>query len=443
MKLTTLPALPAKSSAKDAIRSHLFGAAIGIGLLGGTATAWSLVAPLEGAVVAAGSVVVETNIKKVQHPTGGVVGQLNVREGQRVTEGDVVVRLDETVVRANLGIVLNDLTGQRLRQSRLVAERDGKPVLIVPADIAVRASADAEIASVIVGERQMLETRLVTKNGQKAQLTERVGQSRQEMKGLEDQRKATEVQLRVAREEYAVLIPLYKKGLVQKPRMTALEREVARSEGALGELIARNSQALGKISETELQILQIDKDQASEVAKDLRETETKIGELTERRVSAEDQLKRIDIRAPISGTVHQLNVHTVGGVINQTEPLMLIVPEADRLIVEVRINQQDIDQVRSGQTTRVRFSAFNQRTTPEVNGTLLRVAGDITKEQQTGQMYYTAAVHFSADEMAKLKGLRLIPGMPAEAYIITGERTLANYLIKPLADQMQRGLRER
>jgi HlyD family secretion protein len=154
-------------------------------------------------------------------------------------------------------------------------------------------------------------------------------------------------------------------------------------------------------------------------------------------------LKRIDIRAPISGTVHQLNVHTVGGVISQTEPLMLIVPEADRLIVEVRINQQDIDQVRSGQSTRVRFSAFNQRTTPEVNGTLLRVAGDITKEQQTGQMYYTAAVQFNDTEMAKLKGLRLIPGMPAEAYIKTGERTLANYLIKPLADQMQRGLRER
>jgi HlyD family secretion protein len=430
-------------NATDAIKSQLFGAAVGIGVLGGTATAWSVVAPLDSAVLAPGNVIVESNVKKVQHPTGGVVGQLNVREGQRVTEGDIVVRLDETLARANLGIVLNDLTGQRLRQSRLVAERDNKPVLIVPADIAVRASSDSEIAAIIGGERQMLQTRLATKNGQKAQLTERVGQYRQEIKGLDDQRKATEVQLRVARDEYAVLLPLYRKGLVQKTRMTALEREIARSEGALGEIIARNSQTLGKISETELQILQIDKDQASEVAKDMREAETKIGELTERRVSAEDQLKRIDIRAPISGTVHQLNVHTVGGVINQTEPLMLIVPEADRLIVDVRINLQDRDQVRLGQGTRVRFPAFNQRTTPEVNGTMLRVARDMTRDPQSGQMYYSAAVHFSDVEMAKLTGLHLIPGMPAEAYILTGERTLANYLLKPLIDHWARAALER
>jgi HlyD family secretion protein len=437
-----LSAQPTKTAAQLAIRAHLFGAAVGIGLLGGTATAWSLVAPLIGAVVAPGNVVVETNIKKVQHPTGGVIGQLNVREGQHVNEGDIVVRLDETMARANLGIVINDLTGQRLRQSRLVAERDSKPVLIVPADIAGRANQDPEIAAIIGGERQMLQARLATKNGQKAQLTERVGQFRQEIKGLEDQRKATETQLRVARDEYTVLLPVYKNGLVQKTRMTTLEREVASKEGALGEIIARRSQTLGKISETELQILQIDKEQASEVAKELRETETRIGELTERRVSAEDQLKRIDIRAPITGTVHQLTVHTVGGVINQTEPLMQIVPDSERLIVDIRVNLQDRDQISLGQTTRVRFPAFNQRTTPEIDGTLLRVGRDMTRDPQTGQMYYAAAVQFSDAEMAKLKGLRMVAGMPAEAFIITGERTLANYLIKPLIDQMKRGLLE-
>jgi HlyD family secretion protein len=424
--------------AKRAIRTHLAGAVAWIGLLGGTATAWSLVAPLDGAVVAPGSVVVESNVKKVQHPTGGVVGELNVKEGQHVTEGDVVVRLDETVTRANLGIVINELTTLRMRQARLIAERDNKSMLNIPADLAIRAARDT-----IASEKQLLLSRLATRNGQKAQLTERVGQLRQEIKGTEEQRKSILIQQQVATEELTGLRGLQKKGLVAKPRVTALEREVARNDGTLGEINARSSQALGKITETELQILQLDKDQASEVAKDLRETETKIGEMTERRVSAEDQLRRIDIRAPISGTVHQLAVHTVGGVINQTEPLMLIVPGSDRLVVEIRINLQDIDQVRNGQTTRVRFPAFNQRTTPEIDGSLIRLAGDMTKEPQTGATYYTAAVQFSADELAKLRGLRLIPGMPADAFIKTGERTMANYLLKPLADQMQRSMRER
>ena len=284
---------------------------------------------------------------------------------------------------------------------------------------------------------------MATRNGQKAQLTERVGQLREEIKGTGEQRKSIVIQQVVVQEELAGLRGLQQKGLVAKPRVTSLEREVARNDGSLGELTARLSQSQGKISEIELQILQLDKDQSSEVAKDLRETETKIGEMTERRVTAEDQLKRIDIRAPMSGTVHQLAVHTVGGVINQTEPLMLIVPQADRLVVELRINLQDIDQVQNGQKTRVRFPAFNQRTTPEIDGTVIRLAGDMTKEQQTGNMYYTAAVQFSADELAKLRGLRLIPGMPTDAFIKTGERTMANYLLKPLTDQMHRGLRER
>lgn len=431
------------ANANESIRYHLLGAAAWIGVLGGTATAWSVVAPLDGAVVAPGSVVVESNIKKVQHPTGGVVGQLNVREGQFVNEGDVLVRLDETVTRSNLAIVINELTTLRMRQARLFAERDTKPMLIVPADLAVRGNNEPEVRDTIAGEKQLLVSRMATRNGQKAQLTERVGQLREEIKGTGEQRKSIVIQQVVVQEELAGLRGLQQKGLVAKPRVTSLEREVARNDGSLGELTARLSQSQGKISEIELQILQLDKDQSSEVAKDLRETETKIGEMTERRVTAEDQLKRIDIRAPMSGTVHQLAVHTVGGVINQTEPLMLIVPQADRLVVELRINLQDIDQVQNGQKTRVRFPAFNQRTTPEIDGTVIRLAGDMTKEQQTGNMYYTAAVQFSADELAKLRGLRLIPGMPADAFIKTGERTMANYLLKPLTDQMHRGLRER
>ncbi len=430
-------------SAADAMRRHL---QIGLGLvalLGGTVTAWSLTAQLEGAVVTQGFIVVESNIKKVQHPTGGVVGELRVKEGQLVKEGEIVVRLDETIVRSNLGVILNEYNAQRLRVARLSAERDGKKDLTVPADLVARAAKEPEIQLLIDGERQLFHSHVTTRGGQKAQFLERIGQLRQEIKGSDEQKKSMDTQLVVARNELKGLRELEAKRLVPKPRISALEREVAQREGSLGESLARISQAQGKITETELQILQLEKDMASEVGKDLREADTRIGELIEKRAAAEDQLKRIDIRAPISGIVHQLSVHTVGGVVNQTEPLMLIVPAGDRLIVEVRIQPQDIDQVRLGQETRVRFSAFNQRTTPEVMGTLFRLGGDLTRDPQTGQPYFTGGVSITDKELARLQGLKLLPGMPADAYIKTSERTFASYLVKPLTDQMDRALRER
>jgi HlyD family secretion protein len=424
------------------IRRNLFTALLVVLLLGGTATAWSLYVPLEGAVVASGVVVVESNLRKVQHPTGGVVGVLNVRDGQLVEAGDVVVRLDDTTTRANLAIVLNELTALRARLARLRAERDGQREPLFPEDLVQRVGGEPEIAQVLEGERTLFATRAGTKSGQKQQLGERIKQLKDEIAGLNEQMEALVKQLVVAREEFTDLSALHERGLAQKPRITALQREIFSKEGTVGEIKARVAQSLGKITETELQVLQLDRDLANDVAKEIREVETKIAELGERKTAAEDQLKRIDIRAPISGIVHQLNVHTVGGVISASEPIMLVVPVADTLIVEARINPQDIDQLQLGQETRIRFSAFNQRTTPEVTGTVFRIAGDLIKEQQTGLAYYTAGVRIEPGELAKLKGLKLVPGMPAEAYIKTGERSLASYLLKPLHDQMQRALRE-
>jgi HlyD family secretion protein len=424
------------------IRRNLFTALLVVLLLGGTATAWSLYVPLEGAVVASGVVVVESNLRKVQHPTGGVVGVLNVRDGQLVEAGDVVVRLDDTTTRANLAIVLNELTALRARLTRLRAERDGQGEPLFPEDLVQRVGGEPEIAQVLEGERTLFATRAGTKSGQKQQLGERIKQLKDEIAGLNEQMEALVKQLVVAREEFTDLSALHERGLAQKPRITALQREIFSKEGTVGEIKARVAQSLGKITETELQVLQLDRDLANDVAKEIREVETKIAELGERKTAAEDQLKRIDIRAPISGIVHQLNVHTVGGVISASEPIMLVVPVADTLIVEARINPQDIDQLQLGQETRIRFSAFNQRTTPEVTGTVFRIAGDLIKEQQTGLAYYTAGVRIEPGELAKLKGLKLVPGMPAEAYIKTGERSLASYLLKPLHDQMQRALRE-
>ena len=208
-------------------------------------------------------------------------------------------------------------------------------------------------------------------------------------------------------------------------------------------MIAQTAQTAGKISETELQIIQIDHDLSSEVAKEMREIDGKIGEFVERKVTAEDQLKRIDIRAPQDGMVFQSNVHTVGGVITAGDAIMLIVPDADNLTVEAKVNPQDIDQVQLGQIALLRFSAFNQRTTPEIYGTVTRISADASTDQRTGQTYYTIRIAMPADEVAKLGEVRLVPGMPVEAFVQTGERTMISYLVKPLHDQLMRMFREK
>jgi HlyD family secretion protein len=236
---------------------------------------------------------------------------------------------------------------------------------------------------------------------------------------------------------------LWRKNLVPIHRVTALERDAARLEGERGHLIAATAQSKGKISENELQIIQIDQDLRSEVAKELREVQAKIVELVERKVAADDQLKRIDVRAPQDGIVHQLNVHTVGGVVTAGEAMMLIVPEADALTVEAKLAPQDIDQVHPGQTAVLRFSTFNQRTTPELNGTVSRVSADLTTDQRTGTSHYTVRISIPEHEVARLSGLKLLPGMPLEAFIQTGERTVLSYLTKPFTDQAARAFRGR
>ena len=230
---------------------------------------------------------------------------------------------------------------------------------------------------------------------------------------------------------------------MQISRLTTLQRDQARLNGEKAQYISSRAQAKGKITETELQIIQVDKDMVSEVSKDLRETNDKIGELIERKVTAEDQLRRVDIRAPQDGIVAQSSVHTVGGVITAGDAIMLIVPQADDLQVEAKVQPQDIDKLQIGQKTLLRLSAFNQRTTPELNGVVTRVSPDTTPDQRTGQSYYTIRVSMPPDEIARLGEVKLIPGMPVEAFVQTGDRTLLSYLIKPLSDQLMRAFREK
>jgi HlyD family secretion protein len=432
----------AQSPAQRSIRSHLLGGLAVVALLAGGVGGLAATTELSGAVIAPGSLVVDSNVKKVQHPTGGVVGELRARDGDKVKAGDIVVRLDETITQANLAIVVKSLNELQSRLARLEAERDNVDTIVFPAELLARAG-DPELARSMTGERNLFEFRKSARAGQKAQLRERIAQLKEEIQGLTGQVAAKKRETELIGQELEGVRDLWRKNLVQIQRVTALERDAARLEGERGQLIASTAQAKGKISEIELQILQIDQDLRSEVAKDLREVQGKIAELVERKVAAEDQLKRIDIRAPQNGMVHQSTVHTVGGVITPGEAIMLIVPEADALTVEAKLAPQDIDQVRVGQTAALRFSAFSQRTTPELDGVVSRVSADLTTDQRTGAAYYVVRITLSESELARLEGLRLVPGMPVEAFIRTGERTVLSYVMKPFTDQITRSFRSR
>lgn len=436
------PALP-RPTAHGSIRRHL---AVTLGLavvlvfgIGG----WATFTHVSAAVIAPGQLVVETDVKKVQHPTGGVVGQLLVREGQKVSAGDVLIRLDETQTRANLDIVLKAMDELAARRARDEAERDGHKTIAFPDELVSRIDTDQTVARLIDGESRLFASRVAGREGQKAQLRERVDQLRQEISGLTEQAAAKDREIVLIGQELKGVRELYSKNLVPLSRVTALERDAARIEGERGQLIASTASARGKIAETELQIFQIDQEMRTEVSKDLAEIRGKWSELREKRVAAEDQLKRIEMRAPQDGYVHQMTVHTIGGLVTPSEPAMLIVPAADQLLVEVRVQPQDIDNVRVGQKANLRFAAFNMRTTPEIDGVVTRVSADVTTDPKTGMSFYTARIRIADDEKNHLKGLRLVPGMPVESYTQIGERSVLSYLTKPLTDQLAKAWRER
>lgn len=430
------------SESRRSIRRHVLAGIVVVVLLAGGVGGWASKAEISGAVIATGSVVVDSNVKKVQHPSGGIVGEVRVRDGDRVKAGDIVVRLDETITRANLAIITKGLTELMARKARLEAERDRAESVAIPRDLAARMH-DPDVADVVSSERKLFELRRSARAGQKSQLQQRIAQLEEEIVGLTAQQNAKAHEIELIKRELTGVKELWEKKLVQINRLTALEREATRLDGDRGQYIASAAQARGKIAEIQLQIFQIDQDVSSEVAKEMREIDAKIGEFVERKVTAEDQLKRIDIRAPQDGVVFQSNVHTVGGVISAGDPIMLIVPAADNLMVEARVDPKDIDQLQLGQHVVLRFSNFSQRTTPELNGTISRIAADTATDPRTGLSFYIIRVAMPPEEIARLGDLRLAPGMPVEAFVQTGDRTMISYLVKPLHDQLMRAFRER
>jgi HlyD family secretion protein len=424
-----------RTSHRQSINRHLLLGAAAASVLVGGVGGWATTTELSGAVIAQGQLAVDSNIKKVQHPTGGVVGELRAKDGDRVKAGDILLRLDETQARTNLAIVTTALDELAARQARGEAERDGGEKVNFPADLLARLD-NPEVQRVTSGEQKLFEIRRGAREGQKAQLKEQIAQLLQQVQGNTEQEAAKTKEIEWNQQELKGIRELWRQNLTPLNRLTTLERDGARLEGERGALIASAAQARGRIAETELKILQIDEDLRTEVGKELADIRGKKSELVEKRVAAQDQLKRIDLLAPQDGKVFQQSVHTVGGVIQPGEAVMLIVPDGDSLIVETKIPPQEIDQVHMGQHAVLRFTAFNQRTTPELRGEIVRIGADVTQDEKKNEPYYAVRIRVSADELARLGNQKPIAGMPVEVFIQTIPRTVLSYLVKPMHDQI-------
>jgi HlyD family secretion protein len=396
---------------------------------------------LSGAVIAHGMLAVTSNVKQVQHLEGGIVSEINVREGDLVEAGDVVIRLDPVVARSSLAIIQKDMDQNAARLARLDAERDDRPIISFPDDLTARTGSDAEVRDMLAGERNLFEARRVARSGQIAQLRERGEQLGQEIGGLAAQADAKSKEIGFIKQELEGTRQLWAKQLIPIQRVTILERDAVRIEGERGALIASVARARASIAETGLQILQVDQDLKSEVSRDTRDVQVSLSGLAVRRIAAQETLRRTDIRAPQAGIVHKLAVQTVGGVISSGSTLMHIVPVEDALRIDARVASDQVEQVFAGQDAVVHFSSFDRATTPEIRARVSMVSPDLTTDEKTGASYYLIHVDLAEEEL-KLLQVKLMPGMPAECFIRTADRTILSYVTKPLMDQVGRSFRD-
>ena len=432
---------PPQSSIRRSIRRHLAVGLLGMALLVVVGGGLAATTEIAGAVIGPGELTVESNVKKVQHPDGGVIAELDVHDGDTVTEGEVLLRLDDTTAQAALAAVVKNLQQLEAREARLEAERDGTDAIAYPAELIEAAATDTDATALMAGETKLFDLRRADREGQKAQLNEELQQLTAEIDGDNGQIAARRQQMSLDSADLTDLRPLLSKNLVASSRVSDLERAMAVLDGEISALQSSIAQANGKISQTRLQIIQVDQDMRSQVASDLRDAQSQIAQLVEKRIAAEDALHHLVLRAPQAGRVHELSVHTIGGVAGAGETLMEIVPVQDALTVDFKVSPQDIDQVKVGQPAILRFTAFNQRSTPEVKGTVILVSADLTTDSRTGATYYTGRITPDADQLAPFAKSGLVPGMPVEVFVQTGDRTILNYLTKPLADQVTRAFR--
>ncbi len=430
----------APKASSDA-RPYIFvGFVVVLSVFGGLG-AWASLAPLSGAVIAPGTVVVDSNQRTVQHLEGGIVSEILIRDGDRIAKDDLLLRLDDTRAAASLAILDGQLHVLRAREARLLAERDLKETVSFPEGLLGLAD-DGEVSAILAGERDQFTARQAALDGQVEILKGRVSQFRDEIGGLEAQVGAKVRQIALIGQELKGLRQLHEKGYAPLTRILALEREAERLGGEQGQHKAEIARAKGGIGESELQIVQLRKTFREEVVAELRDTQAEIFDLSQRRVAAADDVRRVEVRAPIGGVVMGLGVHTLGGVISPGQPILYIVPSDDTLVIEAQVAPQDIDKVAPGLASVVRLSAFSIRSTPELLGEVITVSPDRFVDEASGEQFYKARVRIPEDQLAKLNGLALLPGMPAEVFINTGERKALSYFVKPFTDSLTRAFRD-
>ncbi|MGB3339420.1 MAG: HlyD family type I secretion periplasmic adaptor subunit [Devosia sp.] len=415
----------------------VWGILFGLLLVGGVG-GWAITAKLSGAVIGVGTVLVDQDLKVIQHIDGGVLREIAVKEGDEVLAGQVLLRLDDVQIRAERSIVMGQLMELTARQVRLTAERDGAASLVFPAGFTDQ-HADAPL--IAGGEEQLFRGNLRNLQSQKEQLLLQVGQLRQEITGLQFQKTAVLAELTLVLDERDRMRSLADSRLIEASRVIDIERDVARMQGQQGEIEANLARAGSRISEIELQILALDGEVRTEAQRELRTVEAQISELGERLGAVEERFDRTEILSPVRGTINELNVTTLGGVISPAERLMTIVPAEADLSIEFRVATNDIDQIWVGQGATLRFSAFNQRVTPEMDGVITRVSAAAQHNAQTGESYYLAQVVADGDTDS-LGARGLVPGMPVEVFVQTEEQVALAYFMKPFTDQVTRAFRE-
>lgn len=411
-------------------------------LIGGFGT-WAVTSSIAGAIVAPGAIEVEANRQAVQHPDGGVVKEILVREGDVVEAGQVLLRLDPEKLNTERTIVESQLFELMARRGRLEAERDGTESVVFNETLRAIAAENLEVADMLEGNRRLFAQRRDNLAASVSQLEKRKAQIAAQIDGLSAQLAALDTQSALVTEELEGQLALQEKGLAQLPRVMSLEREKARLEGSAGEIIAAKAQAEGRITEIEIEIIRIQAESREEAISQLSEQEGRELELAERRRAILEQLDRLDIRAPRAGAVHALQIFGEQSVIQAAQPVLYIVPQDQPLLIGVQVATINVDQVHVGQEVILRFSAFDTRRTPEILGRVISISPDALSDEATGMSYYRARVQLLDGELEKLPaGSVLIPGMPVEAYLRTGDRSAIAYLAKPLADYFNKAFRE-
>lgn len=431
-----------EQSSWSALRPIFLGVLALIVLLGGFG-AWAVMGQIAGAVIASGRIEVDRNRQVVQHLDGGVVEDLLVEEGDTVTEGQVLIRLDSNMLRSQLTITEGQLFELMARRGRLEAERGGAGEITFDPELHEIAKTRSEVIELMEGQERLFQARRDSVERETEQLEKRKSQIGNQIDGVKAQQASLRRQLELIKQELVGQRSLLEKGLAQSNRVLNLERSEADLQGRLGELIASEAQAEGRITEIDIEILKLGTRQREEAITRLRDLQYRELELAEQRRSLQEQLNRLDITAPVSGVVYGLQVHTPRSVIRPADPVLFIVPQDRPLVVVAQVDPVHIDQVFVGQSVTVRFPALDQRTTPELFGTVTQVSADAFEDQASQMSFYRAEILLDEGEMEKLpKGAVLVPGMPAESFIRTEDRSPMAYLVKPLTDYFAKAFRE-